>query len=64
MTIASDEICFSFTYSSGTGRYSFEIMAESQDDALAAVKGAIFEGAIYPTSVCEAHQFESPEVSA
>jgi len=55
------DLCWSFAYSIGTARYSFDVLAESQADAearVAAMAAAVCEGAICESSACGARQSE------
>lgn len=54
--IAPNESLWSFAYSIGQSRFSFEIVAPTQEVAESALRTAICEGAICPSSVCEVPQ--------
>lgn len=48
------ESLWSFAYSIGKSRFSFDIVAPSREIAESAVRSAICEGAIVPSSACGA----------
>lgn len=58
----SPERNWSFAYSIGTARYSFDVMAESQTEAeglVRAMAGAVCEGVIVPTNAYAARQSDA-----